>query len=77
MGNLNVDALRIGVYHGKKYKKIKSFINNQRKAEKFKEKIQADMTTSRFPPIIEKVRIGLGLGYVYRVCVPKDMEVKA
>ena len=76
MAQLNIDALRIGRYHGTQYRKVKSFINKPRKAEKFKEELQARMKSSRFPPIVEKVRIGLGLGYVYRVCIPKDMEVK-
>ena len=75
MANLNIEALRIGNYHGKQYKKIKSFINKPKKANELKLKLMQHMKTSRFPPVIEKVRIGLGFGYVYRVCIPKDMEV--
>jgi len=76
MVDLNIDALRIGRYHGKQYKKVKSFVNKPKKANEFKNKLIDQFKSSRYPPVVEKVKIGLGLGYVYRVCIPKDIEVK-
>ena len=78
MVKLNIEALKIGRYNGLEYRKVKSFINKPRKAEEFKKNLEVKMKAKHLAPIVEKVRIGWRLGYVYRVCVPKKVynEVK-
>ena len=61
---------------GLKYKKAKTFWgkNGKKKAEEYADQIKNELGISRrkqLQPIIQKVPIGLKLGYIYRVCIPK------
>ena len=72
--NIGFGAFEKTKHKGKVYKKIKTFKNEQ-KAEEFANKLEKKMKSKRYFPIIERVPIGLGIGWIYRVCIPKDMEI--
>ena len=75
MVNLSFDALRTKPYHGKKYKKVQSF-RSEKKASLFADKLESENESSkRFPPLIDKIRIGWRFGVYYRVCVPVDWKI--
>lgn len=75
MVKLSVEALEKLNYKGKRYKSVKSF-RSLRKAQEFADELERSACRSkRFPPVIHQIKIGLGLGYTYRVCIPKDMKV--
>ena len=76
MVELTIDALKVGKYHGMQYKKVKTFFRNKKKAICFADSLEEKIRSKRMIPVIEEVPIGLGLGMAYRVCIPKDVEVK-
>lgn len=66
--NLGFEAFEGIKRDGIKYKKIKTFRDEQ-KAKDFVETLET--RSRRHLPIIQKTAIGLKLGYVYRVWVPQ------
>lgn len=66
--NLSLEAFEGMTRDGIKYKKIKTF-RDERKAKDFVETLETK--SRRHLPRIQKTAIGLKLGYVYRVWVPK------
>lgn len=71
----NLETVKPITEKGVRYKRIKTF-KNKDKAESFLEQISQKCNSKRFKPFIEETRIGPGMGYIYRICVPKHMEVK-
>jgi len=65
--NLSFNAFEGITRNGIKYKKIKTF-KDEKKAKEFIETL--DTKSRRHLPIIQKVNVGLKLGYVYRIWVP-------
>lgn len=76
MVELNVDALRVGKYHGVQYQKIKTFLRNKKKAMNFADRLEEKIRSRRAKPVIEEIPIGLGLGMAYRVCIPENLDKK-
>ena len=75
MVNLCLDAFEKVSFKGRIYKKVDSF-KKERDAEVFAKQLEKKVCRSkRFPPVIKKLRIGLGLGFRYQVYVPLDSEV--
>jgi len=70
----NIDAFKIPKYRGKKYKRVKTFRSEQ-KAEDFALQLEDQCESHRFLPLVVRVPIGWKFGYLYRVCIPKDMKV--
>lgn len=73
MVNLGFEAFEKVKYHGKKYKRLKT-CKTEREAELLVESIRSSLKSRRFVPVIQKIRIGLGLGYRYRVWIPIDAK---
>lgn len=74
MGSITVEALKKPIYHGMKYKRFKKF-----KKEKDANEYADGLKTSygkRYPPIVEKVKIGMKFGYWYYVCIPHKRIVE-
>lgn len=71
---LTIDAFKRPVFRGKKYRKIKTFFKES-KADEYALELEDVCPSQRFPPLVQRVAIGLGLGYVYRVCVPCDVKL--
>lgn len=65
--NLGFEAFEGMKRDGIKYKKIKTF-KDEKKAQNFVETL--DTKSRRNLPVIQKVSIGLKLGYIYRVWIP-------
>lgn len=63
-----VEALRGPVFHGVKYKRVRSF-GKERDAEAFADSLPVN--SRRFPPVVEMQRIGWRFGYKFNVCVQK------
>jgi hypothetical protein len=71
-----MEAWKAPKVDGWRYKKMKTF-RSQRKAEEYAESIKGDcgsLRSRRMPPIVQQVRVGLGLGVIYRVCIPVGKE---
>jgi hypothetical protein len=66
--NLSLEAFEGMTRDGIRYKKIKTF-RDETKAKEFIDTLES--RSRRHLPIIQKVAIGLKLGYVYRVWVPQ------
>lgn len=71
----NLGTVKPITIKGIKYKRVKTF-KNREKAELFLEEIDKKCKSKRFKPFIEETKIGLRMGFIYRVCIPKNMEVK-
>ena len=71
--DMSVDAWKAPRINGWRYRKVKSF-RSQHKAEEYAESIKDSdrnsLRSKRLLPVVQQVRIGLGLGFLYRVCVP-------
>jgi len=65
--NLSLEVLEKTRINDISYKTIKTF-RNKEKAEEYAESV--DSGSVRFPVIVEPVRIGLWLGFLYRVKRP-------
>ena len=62
-------AYEKSIYKGMTYKKVRSF-GKEDEAEQFSKVVEDVMPSKRFPVLIDKIPVGLGLGYRYLVCVP-------
>lgn len=71
MGIPTVEPLRHPVFRGHKYHRIKKF-RKEKKAHEYADNLPVQ--SKRLPPIVETVKIGMGLGYWYYVCVPKKLS---
>ena len=69
MVNLGFEAFEKTRVHGVTYKTVKRF-KSQNKAERYAKSLPQGKSR-RFPVIVESVRIGLHLGNIYCVKVPK------
>ena len=74
MVKLSIEALRMPKISGVKYKKVKTF-RNEKKAQEFAEELQHQMRSRRHQPMIQQVKVGWHMGYVYRVCIPKGVKI--
>jgi len=73
MANLSLEAFEKVKHRGRKYTRIKTF-KKEKEANQYVEELKkTEMRSKRFPPIVQKVPIGFGLGYRYRVWVLKKM----
>jgi len=75
MEKLTVEALRSPNYRNTDYKRIKRF-RKEKQAKAYLDHLSKKYKSRRLPPIIEQVKIGMGLGYWYYVCIPKVMVIK-
>lgn len=73
--NRNLNTIRGIEDKGVRYKRVKTF-KSEVKAKAFLDRINKGCRSRRHRSFIESVKIGPGLGYIYRICVPKGMEVK-
>jgi len=73
--NTNFNIIRQAENKGIQYKRVKTF-KSEVKAKMYLSEINKNCKSKRHRSFIESVKIGPGLGYIYRICVPKGMEVK-
>lgn len=73
MGRFSVEPLQSVKRRGIEYTVVKRF-KDKKKAESYCKELEKTSKSKRVKPIIDRVSIGLYLGYVYRVCIPKKME---
>jgi len=68
------DAWESPTIHGVKYKKLKTFKGKDGKEQAddyVQDLLDRHVASHRNPPVIQKISIGLKLGYIYRVCIPE------
>ena len=75
--DLSIDAWKAPRIDGWRYKKMKTF-RSQKKAEEYAKSLEehgsGSLRSKRMPTLVQQVRIGLGLGFLYRVCIPIGKE---
>ena len=72
---IKFDPVKRIEHNGIRYKRVKTF-KSEHKAEVYLSRVNKSCRSKRYQAFIEQVKIGPGMGYIYRICVPKNMEVK-
>ena len=73
--NKSFDIARQTKRKGVQYERVKTF-KSEEKAKAFLSEINKNCRSKHHRSFIESVKIGPGMGYIYRICVPKDEKVK-
>ena len=71
--DMSSNAWKAPRINGWRYRKVKTF-RSQHRADEYAESIKDtdcnSLRSKRLLPVVQQVRVGLGLGFLYRVCVP-------
>jgi len=73
MVKLSLEAFESVRFKGKKYKVVET-VKSQRKADMVASEWEGRIRSKRFPVIIKRIPIGLGLGCRFKICIPEGME---